>query len=281
MTSRIGIPVILLVGLAAATLSYLGHHTPSLDGHAVWNAFLVIAGSAAAAAAVSAFTRRPPAADIVIARPSALSARVMEPGDIHHVARLHAEALPHGFLVSLGQTFLQSYDRTFAESPHAVAFVADVDGYPVGFLLGVLQPDAHARFLRRRRGGRLALLGLLALAWHPSATKRFIRTRVGRYVRAWRSKGEPRPRPSSAPAVLSHVAVEPGARGAGAGRLLVERFIDAAREAGADEARLLTVADDDGSSAFYRRLGWRLVDHRPDDASGPSMDEFALELRSR
>ena len=279
MTSRFGIPILVAVGLTAATLSYLGHHWPRFDGHALDSAFIVVLGSAAAAAAIiSALPARAATADVVVARPTAITVRAMQRGDLPYVARLHATALPHGFFTTLGQPFLRAYDRTFADSPYAVAFVAEVDGHPIGFLLGLLRPLAHSRFVRRRHGGRLALMGALSLVVRPRVAGRFLRTRVGRYARAWRRSGALPAVREQEPAILSHVAVEPGARGSGTGRRLVETFVEAARRADAVEARLLTRADD-GATPFYRHLGWQVVERRQAADEAIAVDELALPLQ--
>lgn len=283
-STRLAVPLLLLVGVAAASFSYLGHHSPTLGDHGWSTVLLVIVGSAAAAAALSAVTLSSPAPAVVVARPAALRVRELSRSDLRHVARLHADALPHGFLTKLGQPFLRAYDRTFADSPHAVAYVAEVDGHPVGFLLGVTDPGRHAGWMRRERRGRLATLGVLGLATHPVTARHFLRTRVGRYLRAWRGgrgrRGAAGSTASVEPAVLSHIAVEAGGRGSGAGRLLVERFLGAASAAGVPEARLLTLTDDDGAGAFYRRLGWRPCGERPGAADAPAMIELSHDLRA-
>ena len=271
---------LIAVGLTAASLSFVGHHVLSFDGHAWSTVFLVILGSAAAAAGMWVVAGGAAPSTVVVARPSVVTTRPLHASDLRWVARLHAEALPHGFLVTLGHPFLRSYDRTFADSPHAVALVAEIDGHPIGFLLGVLRPTAHRRFVRRRRAGRLAVLGTLGLLARPGTGVQFARTRLGRYLRAWRSGGAPPEPGGHEPAVLSHIAVEPGARGAGAGALLVRRFADAARAAGAADARLLTVVDDAGASAFYRQLGWRIVGTRSATSGTPARHELALEFGS-
>lgn len=267
----------LLAGTGAA-LAFAAHHVPTLDGHAWSNVALIVLVSALAGTLVGRAARTVPA-PVVVAGSRALEVRPLEAGDVACIARLHVEALPHGFLARLGQRFLRAYDRTFAASPHAVALVAAVDGHPVGFLLGVLEPRRHAAWLRRHHRLRLTVLGAAGLGVRPRLAAHFLRTRVGRYLRAFGGRSATAPPPAGPPtAVLSHIAVEEGARGLGAGRLLVEAFTMQARATGAVEARLLTVAEDEGSTAFYRRLGWRLAGHRAADGVGPAMDELVLHL---
>ena len=88
------------------------------------------------------------------------------------------------------------------------------------------------------------------------------------------SASEPAAKPV---AVLTHVAVDESLRGRGAGRLLVETFVERAKEAGAVEARLVTDVEG-GASAFYERLGWLAVGDR-DGSNGVGVREYRLPLR--
>lgn len=188
-------------------------------------------------------------------------------------ARLHAEALPHGFFAALGYRYLRAYYLSFLDSPHAGAFVAGIEGAPIGFVAGSFDPVAHRRFTIRRHGARLALEGGRALVCHPGLGIDFLSTRLGRYtkgiLRTLRPGGAPAPagellRSQVGPGVLSHVAVLPAARGWGAGEALVDAFVTEARRRGVRRLELLTLADELGATSFYAHLGWqrkeRLVD---------------------
>jgi ribosomal protein S18 acetylase RimI-like enzyme len=50
--------------------------------------------------------------------------------------------------------------------------------------------------------------------------------------------------------------VSEGVRGAGVGRLLVERFLEHARLSGWAEVSVSTMADERGAAAFYRTMGF-------------------------
>lgn len=133
----------------------------------------------------------------------------------------------------------------------------------------------------RRRGLRLAVGGLVALASRPRSALRFVTTRLGRYARAWRNRGSREESGQAgldrAPAVLSHVAVLPGARKSGVGRGLVSAFADASLEAGADRATLVTLEDQDGAGAFYAGLGWTPGDIRS-TPEGRRLREWSISL---
>ena len=193
---------------------------------------------------------------------------------------MHAETLPHGFFVELGHRFLRAYLATFVASPHAAVLLLTMQDAPVGMVAGILRPRSHRRWVLRHRGVRLALLGGLALAARPRLALRFGRTRIARYRRAWsRRSTSQAPEPEGQPAVLSHVAVAPGAQGAGLGTMLVDAFVAAARDAGSPRVVLVTLAGENGAAGFYRRHGW-VENGLRCDFDGEPMIELTLSLRT-
>jgi ribosomal protein S18 acetylase RimI-like enzyme len=216
--------------------------------------------------------------------------------ELPRTAALHARHLPDGFFAKLGPGFLAHYHRTFRRSPDAVLLVVGRPGAPTGFLAGTLDNEAHYRWVARRATAGLAARGALALVARPRLLAGFLRTRVPRYAawfarrvreprRAGRRPVRPHARPSASQArepgasatvaVLTHVAVDPRARGRGSGRELVQSFVERARGAGAREVRLVT--DRTAAAAFYRTLGWRSHGSRRGSA-GTVVEEFRIPL---
>lgn len=271
------------VGVIAAASAYLLHHAPPLANHALLPMTVAVglATLAAVAAGRAAAARHHPALPIVVtAAGDQTEVRRAGRADLQFSASLHARALPHGFFVALGPGFLRAYYATFVDSPHAVALVASMQGHPVGALVGVLRPQAHLRRVLRRRGIRLVLLGAMALLSRPRSGWRFVRTRVAHYTGAWRrhrNTAEPK-RSNRAAAVLSHVAVVPGARGAGVGSVLLSAFLEEIRIAGIERAVVTTLDGPDGAADFYRRHGWRDAGIRK-DVDGICIRSFAIELK--
>lgn len=218
--------------------------------------------------------------------PPGVPVRAANAGDLGFAAMLHEAALPHGFFARLGEGFLRGYYRTFLESPHAVALVAVMDDRRAGVLVGTVRNRAHYRWLRRHAGRRLALAGAAALLLRPRVALAFVRHRAARYLRAWRLLApSPRAEPGTYHdardvAVLTHLSVLPEARRAGVGRALVDAFVAAAAAAGSPEARLVTLAGEEGAAHFYSRLGWS---HCGDGhlADGQGISSFRLDLDDR
>lgn len=281
----------LAVGLVAAGLGYALHHLWFLDDHAVLRAAVSLAvagGAAVVLGAVIVPGRRRVLPVVVISAPADSRVQPLRRGQLDFCVALHRDALSHGFFAELGDRFMRAYHATFLDSPHAVALGASIGGQPVGFLVGAVRARAHSRWVLRHRGVLLAALALAGLARHPPAALRFVRTRLGRYAKAWRrhmhaeraqqrSGDDQQPGGAGDPAVLSHVAVVPGARTAGAGRALVEAFAEEVRRGGAERALLTTLADEGGAGGFYRRLGWQ-PSGAHSTADGRRVEEWTLEL---
>lgn len=187
--------------------------------------------------------------------------RALSDGDSSATAALHARALPDSFFVRLGLRFLRDYHRSFVDSPHAVALVITKADEVEGFLLAVVAPGPHGAYVLRQWGARLALRASLGLLARPQLLTLFLRTRMVRYTRGlWRrirqtGGTEPASDVAGTWAVLSHVAVDSGRRGSGAGAALVQALHDRVTSVGGAGVVLLTAVEGPGA-AFYGRLGY-------------------------
>lgn len=248
----------------AAALIFTLHHLPPLSDHAIVASTAVFAIVALVATLLGALVARAGTESpiVVIGAPGKPQVREALEDDLDFSAGLHIESLAHGFFTSLGPGFMRAYHRTFLDSPYATALIATTQRHRVGFLVGVLQPEGHAHWVIRHRGPGLALRGAAALAIRPRLAFGFVRSRLGRYAATWRrhSKQEKtdaqKVEAGSTPAVLSHMAVVPGARGSGIGLELVHGFEANAGEAGATSAILTTLPGTAGAGPFYASAGW-------------------------
>jgi GNAT superfamily N-acetyltransferase len=256
---------VVAAAVAAGALGYTSHHPAPIAAYPIL-AFL-------AGTVLVAVSRAPVSAEqvIVALRPGAVRVEDMRSTHLEFVATTHRAALPHGFFAALGPRFLRTYHATFLASPHAVGLVASIGAHPVGFVVGAIEPRAHMRWVLRRRGWRLALVGGGALFLRPRLAWRFARTRGRRYLAAWRRTRQIESKPDSVqaalpsvaaaasdPAILSHVAVLGGARSQGVGADLISAFVDRAGAGGAARVVLSTLDGPDGAAGFYERQGWTL-----------------------
>ncbi len=249
------------VALLSAALAWGLHHTPFFAEHEIVSALIAVLMASTAAVlivGIAANRRHISPPTVIVAGAADVLVREASEEDIEFCASLHAQALVHGFFVSLGPTFLRAYYESFLASPYARAHIATLKGHRTGMLVGLLRPRAHLRWLLRHRGPILAALGIGAMLTRPLLTLRFLRTRLRRYRRTWRrhrgAKGEAEA--GGGEAVLSHVAVLDGARGAGIGAALVRVFLDDATGDGRRRVVLTTLADERGAREFYLANGW-------------------------
>lgn len=245
-------------GFAAAAASLALHHLPPFAHHELEMALLACLVAAGAALLPLGFEPAAPITLPVIVSRGARAETInrADHDELSFLTSLHAETLPGGYFAKLGRRFLRSYLATFVDSPHALALTLSVQDVKAGMVVGTLRPRAHRRWVLTRRGPRLVALGMLALVGRPHLAVRFLRTRVARYRRAWSDRRASRPGVAAQPAVLTHVAVAPGAQGQGFGQTLVEAFVERAQAAECPGVLLTTGAGPDGAAAFYRHLGW-------------------------
>ncbi|GAB2873473.1 GNAT family N-acetyltransferase [Streptomyces mayteni] len=185
----------------------------------------------------------------------------MRADDLPFVVREHRHHFPDGFFARLGPAFLRTYTGTYVSGPDGRAYLAELSGAPVGFLVGVTDPAAHRRHVLRGHGVRLALRAVWGLALRPRLALHFLRTRLTRYGRKLLVRrsgpGSGVPPTEGVTAVLAHVAVAAEARSLGIGTALIDRFVADAAYRGCARVSLVTAAGPEGAGRYYERLGWR------------------------
>lgn len=195
--------------------------------------------------------------------------RPMRREDAGAVAAVHLASFPGFFLSSLGAAFLELFYRGVCRSPRGIAFV-HLDGRErtMGFVAGSADPSGFYAELLRRDWLRFGLAALSALARRPA-----VAVRLARALR----------QPSASPAGgdvagLFSLGVHPALRGAGAGRALVQAFLEEARRRGARRVFLTTDrTGNDGVNEFYRRCGFA-VGRQFVTPEGRRMNEYWIDL---
>jgi ribosomal protein S18 acetylase RimI-like enzyme len=171
--------------------------------------------------------------------------RPARPADAASMARIHREALPEAFLSTLGERFLRRLYAALAAESSELALVAENGHGVVGFAAG---SASVGRFYRRfvlRHGAVAALSALPAL------------TRPGVLRRVRETASHPANTASLPPAELLSIAVEPGYRSEGVGKLLAEGIVEGLAARGAGEVKVVVAEDNAGANRFYERLGFR------------------------
>ncbi|QTG82485.1 GNAT family N-acetyltransferase [Arthrobacter crystallopoietes] len=225
-----------------------------------------------------------------------VTVRPATPTDLTTMAAWQCRYVPDGLFPQMGERFVRRWHASFLDSPFGVALVAErVDAQgtqAVGFLVGSTDQFRHIDDVVRRHRVRLALAGLLALAQRPRLGAHFVRTRGRAYLKriltpklhrtpgagpaAGAAAGAESHAASRATAgttanatsggqiaVVTAIAVDPAARGTGAGQELISRFLEDARTAGAARAELVTLLGEGNAAPFYERLNWSAVDEHP------------------
>ncbi|MFE9503386.1 GNAT family N-acetyltransferase [Streptomyces anthocyanicus] len=212
----------------------------------------------------------------------------MGPEDLPFVVAEHRAHFPEGFFARLGPRYLAAYTGTYLTSPHALAYIAEADGLPVGFLVGVTDPPAHREHVMHTHGRALALRAGAALSVRPGLALHFLRTRLSRYARALRpgrkgpeaeQSGLSSP-PDGTTAVLVHVVIVEQVRSLGLGSALITRFVQEAAAAGCARASLVTAAGAEGAGRYYEQLGWHCAGETR-TPEGRLLMTYALPLRNQ
>ena len=180
---------------------------------------------------------------------SALTTRTGRPDDAVVAARLHAAEVSDGFLSSLGPGFLTVLYRRVPRSPGCWLLLAELEGRPIGFLAGTVDTSAlYRRVLAHDGPAALRAAGLGLLRRLPRAVETL------RYPQRTAAGAAPLPA-----AELLAMAVDPAARGQGAGRALVEAFQIRLTTSQTDAARVTVGSGNAAALALYRSCGF--IDH--------------------
>lgn len=218
-----------------------------------------------------------------------LRVRSMTSADLRRTARWHRDLLPHAFFTSLGTGFVRRWHLSYLDSPHAIALIAErtdmLPAQPVAFLIGSSDQRAHTAHTLTHHRSALAARAIMGMSMRPGVLVRFVRTRLGRYLRRLASASPHQDRmpsrhdghsasgaggrPVEPLAVVTAIAVEPRLRGTGVGRRLLEAFEAEAARHGTRRAELVTRADS-AAEVFYDQCGWSRLPVRRNRDGAPT-----------
>ena len=195
--------------------------------------------------------------------------RKMQASDISRVVAVHLSGFPGFFLSFLGFRFLDLFYSGICSAPEGIAFVyLDETGTPAGFVAGTSNPGGFYSRLLKRDWLKFALASMIPILKKPSI--------IGRVARA---VSHPSDNPTGDDtAGLFSICMRPELQGTGAGKILVQAFLDAAKARGCRRVFLTTDRDNNETvNAFYTKLGFS-VERQYVTPEGRRMNEYWITL---
>jgi phenylacetate-CoA ligase len=184
----------------------------------------------------------------------------IQPHHLSSVARIHAKAFPDSALSQLGPKVAQSFYEWQMIGPHDHDFIGVFsDGKLQAYAVGGLSRGSISGFVQTNPG-----LLSLRLLLHPWLV-------LGKRFRRWLALGlralcfnKPRRRAPARRSVAQSfgilaIAVDPELQGLGAGKLLMERMEEAAREKRFSRMHLTVRRENSQAIRFYEARGWKKV----------------------
>ena len=175
--------------------------------------------------------------------PASVVIRGMEPSDVRAVVRVHLDSFKGFFLTFLGPKFLEVLYSFFMKDPSSIAIVAAVPGNEIiGFVVGTSEPVGFYSRAIRKRWWRFTLAAMPLCIKKPSI--------LPRLARALRKPDESKEIPGDCE--LMSIGVLPQWKGHGIGKMLEERFVEAAKKMGVGVIELTTDRDgNESTNRFY------------------------------
>jgi len=173
--------------------------------------------------------------------------RPLEPQHAAAVAALHAQSLPHDFLPSLGERFLQVLHGSMLELGLAWGWGAFEGPRLIGFVSGTDDSEGLFGQVLRRRAPRLVFEVARTLLRRPALLPRTLETLL------YPSKEGGGP----VRAEMLVLAVAPDQRGSGLGRMLIERFEQTLQARNFQAYKLTVLAKNTAAQRLYERVGFR------------------------
>ena len=195
--------------------------------------------------------------------------RKFEIYDVDEVIDVHLSSFPGFFLSFLGFRFLSLFYSGIGSATEGIAFVYLSDaGVPTGFVAGSSNPGGFYSRLLKRYWLKFALASIVPVLRKPSIIKRVVRA-------VFHPSGNP---VGEHVAGLFSIGVRPSLQGSGAGRKLVQAFLDEARLRGCTRVFLNTDRDNNETvNHFYLSCGFS-VERQYETPEGRRMNEYWMSL---
>ena len=190
--------------------------------------------------------------------------------DVSKVVAVHLSSFPGFFLSFLGPRFLSLFYTGICTAPEGISFVYLNDtGLPAGFVAGTSNPGGFYSRLLKRDWLKFALASIAPVLRKPSVLKR-----VARAI------SHPAGNPvGDDVAGLFSIGVLPELQGTGAGKKLVQAFLDEAKQRGCRRVFLTTDRDNNEAvNSFYEKLGFE-IERQYVTPEGRRMNEYWITLK--
>lgn len=196
----------------------------------------------------------------------------MKPEHIPAVVHTHLASFPGFFLSFLGPRFLSLYYQGVCTAPEGISFVyMNILGLPAGFVAGSSNPRGFYSRLLKRNWLKFAFASAGAVVRKPAIIKRLAR---GLFHPGGNPVGDDI-------AGLFSIGVLPELQGTGAGKLLVQAFLQEASSRGCNRVFLTTDRDDNETvNSFYQRLGF-IIERQYETSEGRRMNEYWINLDNK
>jgi ribosomal protein S18 acetylase RimI-like enzyme len=177
--------------------------------------------------------------------------------DVKEAAEIHRQAFPDSRSTQFGKLYVQKMFTWFLTYQPNLSFVAKQDGIIVGYVIGAIGGYGRKLF-------RYALLevvvGLLMhpRLWFKRSTFLLWYSYLQGLLPKWVRNKVVTPSDANIPisAALAGIGVEPDCQGSGIGRMLMNRFEQAAVQQGAQFLTLSVFADNHPARKLYEKSGW-------------------------
>jgi ribosomal protein S18 acetylase RimI-like enzyme len=188
---------------------------------------------------------------------------------IAKVVQVHLSSFPGFFLSFLGPRFLSLFYSGVCLAPEGIAFVyLNPFGEPAGFVAGTSNPRGFYSRLLKRDWLKFAFASIGAVFRRPTVITRIAR---GLFHPASNPVGND-------VAGLFSIGVLPELQGTGAGKKLVQTFLDTASARGCKRVFLTTDSDNnDAVNAFYEKCCFTL-ERQYVTPEGRNMNEYWITL---
>ena len=195
--------------------------------------------------------------------------RPMKADDVATVVGIHLASFAGFFLSFLGPRFLSLFYSGLCSAQEGIAFVYLNDsGTPTGFVAGTSNPRGFYSRLLKRDGLKFAFASIIPVLKKPSV--------IGRVARAvFHASDNPI---GDDVAGLFSIGVLPELQGTGAGKKLVQAFLEEAKARGCNKVFLTTDRDNNEAvNTFYSKLGFSITRHYV-TPEGRRMNEYWITL---